>query len=92
MTDKAARSANVGGGFWLSFGKGGKKLCRGGKKHHAIPAGVEVKIDGKEVTVKGAKGTLHHTVAGEIEAKVEGNEVIVTPSQRRKRKTARFTV
>ncbi len=39
---------------------------------------VEVKIDGKEVTVKGAKGTLHHTVAGEIEAKVEGNEVIVT--------------
>ena len=53
-------------------------MSRIGKKPIAIPAGVEVKIDGKEVTVKGAKGTLHHTVAGEIEAKVEGNEVIVT--------------
>lgn len=53
-------------------------MSRIGKKPIAIPAGVEVKTDGKEVTVKGAKGTLHHTVAGEIEAKVEGNEVIVT--------------
>ena len=53
-------------------------MSRIGKKPIAIPAGVEVKSDGKEVTVKGAKGTLHHTVAGEIEAKVEGNEVIVT--------------
>lgn len=53
-------------------------MSRIGKKPIAIPAGVEVKIDGKEVTVKGAKGTLHHTVAGAIEAKVEGSEVIVT--------------
>ena len=45
-------------------------MSRIGKKPIAIPAGVEVKVDGKEVTVKGAKGTLHHTVAGEIEAKV----------------------
>ena len=53
-------------------------MSRIGKKPITIPQGVEVKIDGKEVTVKGAKGTLHHTVAGEIEAKVEGSEVIVT--------------
>ena len=39
---------------------------------------MEVKIDGKQVTVKGPKGTLEHTIAGAIEAKVEGSEVGVT--------------
>ena len=53
-------------------------MSRIGKKPITIPAGVEVKIDGKDVTVKGPKGTLNHTISGEIEAKVEGNEIIVT--------------
>ena len=52
-------------------------MSRIGKKPVAIPAGVEVKIDGNEVTVKGAKGELHHTIVGAITAKVEGAEVIV---------------
>ena len=43
-----------------------------------IPAGVEVKIDGNTVTVKGPKGTLTRTVHPNITVAVEGNEIIVT--------------
>ena len=53
-------------------------MSRIGKKAISIPAGVEVKIDGKSVTVKGAKATLTHEIAGAIEAKIENNEIIVT--------------
>ena len=53
-------------------------MSRIGKKAIAIPAGVDVKIDGKVVTVKGAKATLTHTIAGAIEAKIENNEIVVT--------------
>ncbi|MBQ6818052.1 MAG: 50S ribosomal protein L6 [Clostridia bacterium] len=53
-------------------------MSRIGKKPVEIPAGVEVKLDGNKVIVKGAKGTLEHTVVGEIKVAIEGNEVIVT--------------
>jgi large subunit ribosomal protein L6 len=53
-------------------------MSRIGKKPVEIPAGVEVKLDGAKVIVKGAKGTLEHTVVGEIKVAIEGNEVIVT--------------
>ena len=53
-------------------------MSRIGKKPIEIPAGVEVKLDGAKVTVKGAKGTLEHVVAGDIKVAIEGNEVIVT--------------
>ena len=46
-------------------------MSRIGKKPVAIPAGVEVKIDGQHVTVKGPKGTLEHTVAEPITVKFE---------------------
>lgn len=60
-------------------------MSRIGRQPIEIPAGVEVKIDGSEVTVKGSKGTLTHTIAAPIEAKVEGNEVVVTrPDDERK--------
>ncbi|GAA1552571.1 50S ribosomal protein L6 [Actinomadura kijaniata] len=42
-----------------------------------MPSGVEVKIDGREVTVKGPKGTLSHTVAEPIEVKLEDGTVTV---------------
>ncbi|MCL1923466.1 MAG: 50S ribosomal protein L6 [Propionibacteriaceae bacterium] len=41
-------------------------MSRIGKMPITIPAGVEVKIDGDEVSVKGPKGTLTHTVASPI--------------------------
>ena len=43
-----------------------------------IPGGVEVKIDGQAVTVKGPKGELSLTVASAIEVAIEDNQVVVT--------------
>ncbi len=53
-------------------------MSRIGKKPVEIPAGVEVKIDGNTVTVKGPKGTLTRAVHPNITVAVEGNEIIVT--------------
>ena len=44
----------------------------------AIPAGVEVKIDGNVVTVKGAKATLTREFHPNMNIAVEGNEILVT--------------
>ena len=41
-------------------------MSRIGRKHIAIPAGVEVKVNGHEVTVKGPKGTLTNAFNPEI--------------------------
>ncbi len=41
-------------------------MSRIGRLPIPVPAGVEVSIDGAEVTVKGPKGTLRHTVAEPI--------------------------
>lgn len=53
-------------------------MSRIGKKPIAVPAGVEVKIDGHTVTVKGPKGTLSRTLNEEMDIKMENNEIIVT--------------
>ncbi len=52
-------------------------MSRIGRKHIAIPAGVEVKLNGSEVTVKGPKGTLTQTMRPEMEIKVEDGFIIV---------------
>ena len=52
-------------------------MSRIGKKPVTIPAGVEVSIDGQDVTVKGPKGTLEHTIVAPITAKIEGTEILV---------------
>ncbi len=53
-------------------------MSRIGKKPIAIPAGVEVKINGSEVTVKGPKGTLTNTFNADIAIAIEENNIIVT--------------
>ncbi|WMJ82593.1 50S ribosomal protein L6 [Oscillospiraceae bacterium LTW-04] len=53
-------------------------MSRIGRKHIAIPAGVEVKVNGSEVTVKGPKGTRTRTFDPDMNIAVEGAEVIVT--------------
>ena len=53
-------------------------MSRIGRKPILIPAGVEVKVDGATVTVKGPKGTLTNTFNADMAIAVEGNEVIVT--------------
>lgn len=52
-------------------------MSRIGKKPIAVPAGVDVKIDGSTVTVKGPKGTLTNTFNPDIIIKQEGAEIIV---------------
>ncbi len=53
-------------------------MSRIGRMPIAIPAGVEVKMDGNTVTVKGPKGTLSRTVHQNMNVAVEGAEITVT--------------
>ena len=52
-------------------------MSRIGRKPIAVPAGVDVKIDGNTVTVKGPKGTLTKSFHKDMIIKLEGNEIIV---------------
>jgi large subunit ribosomal protein L6 len=53
-------------------------MSRIGKLPIPVPAGVEVKIDGQVVEVKGPKGTLTHTVPAPIAVALEESTVVVT--------------
>ena len=52
-------------------------MSRIGNKPITVPAGVEVKIDGQNLTVKGPKGTLSREIHPKVGVTVEGNEVKV---------------
>ena len=52
-------------------------MSRIGRKHIAVPAGVEVTINGGTVTVKGPKGTLTETFHSGISIKNEGGFIVV---------------
>ncbi|CNF18204.1 50S ribosomal protein L6 [Mycobacterium tuberculosis] len=53
-------------------------MSRIGRLPITVPSGVEVNLDGREVTVKGPKGTLSHTVAEPIEVSQEDGRIVVT--------------
>ncbi len=53
-------------------------MSRIGRKPINIPTGVEVKLDGSVITVKGPKGTLTRKIHENITVKVEDNEILVT--------------
>lgn len=53
-------------------------MSRIGKMPITIPAGVEIKLDGSTVTVKGPKGELKQTFSPEIGVEVKGTEILVT--------------
>ena len=53
-------------------------MSRIGRLPITVPSGVEVSLDGREVTVKGPKGTLSHTVAEPIEVGQEDGKIVVT--------------
>lgn len=53
-------------------------MSRIGRLPITVPAGVEVKVDGNVVSVKGSKGELSHTVASPIQVSLEDNTVTVT--------------
>ncbi len=63
-------------------------MSRIGKKPITVPAGVDVKIDGTTVTVKGPKGTLTNTFNADMIIKLEGTEIIVErPSENKMHKS-----
>lgn len=53
-------------------------MSRIGRLPIDIPAGVEVKIDGQDVAVKGPKGELALTVAQPIQVAIEDGQLLVT--------------
>lgn len=53
-------------------------MSRIGNAPIVIPAGVEVKLDGNTVTVKGPKGELTRTVHQNMKVEIEGAEIKVT--------------
>ena len=53
-------------------------MSRIGRAPIAVPAGVEVKIDGNTVTVKGAKGTLTRTVSSNMNVTLADGVITVT--------------
>ncbi len=55
-------------------------MSRIGKMPVAIPSGVEVKQSGRNVTVKGPKGSLALDVRPEIDIEIADNEIRVTPN------------
>ena len=61
----------------LSCGKGGKGMSRIGKKPVVIPAGVDVKLDGNHIAVKGPKGELSLDFNPEISVEIKEGEIIV---------------
>ena len=53
-------------------------MSRIGKLPIPVPAGVEVKIDGQNIEVKGPKGSLTHVVPAPITIVLEDNTITVT--------------
>jgi len=53
-------------------------MSRIGRLPITVPSGVDVRIDGQRVSVKGPKGELSHTVAEPIQVTLEDGKVTVT--------------
>ena len=53
-------------------------MSRIGNKPITVPAGVEVTLDGKKITVKGPKGTLTRDIHNNINVSLENNVITVT--------------
>jgi large subunit ribosomal protein L6 len=61
-------------------------MSRIGRKPVVLPAGVEVKVDGSMITVKGPKGELTEQVSDLLEVKVDGNVLTVSRDDDSKQK------
>lgn len=53
-------------------------MSRIGNKPITVPAGVEVKIDGQHITVKGPKGTLERDIHKNMSVTMDGNVITVS--------------
>jgi large subunit ribosomal protein L6 len=52
-------------------------MSRVGRSPVPVPSGVEITVEGRELTVKGPKGTLERRIPGDISVRQEGADVIV---------------
>ena len=55
-------------------------MSRIGKLPIPVPSGVDVKIDGQQISVKGPKGTLSLGLREEISYAVDGEAIVVKPA------------
>ena len=53
-------------------------MSRIGNKPITVPDGVEVKLDGQKITVKGPEGTLERDLHNNMEVKMENNVITVS--------------
>lgn len=63
-------------------------MSRVGKNPINVPAGVQINVNGREVSVKGPKGTLTQTVDEGIQVKIEGTQVLLSRATEQKRHRA----
>jgi large subunit ribosomal protein L6 len=56
-------------------------MSRVAKAPVVVPAGVEVKNNGQEITIKGKNGELSRTINNAVEVKYEGNSLTVAPRE-----------
>jgi large subunit ribosomal protein L6 len=59
-----------------------------GRQPINIPAGVEVRIDGRFVFAKGPKGELQRKIPKEIKAEIKDGQMVIEPAQSSKRTNA----
>jgi large subunit ribosomal protein L6 len=52
-------------------------MSRIGRTPVPLPSGVEIKVEGRELTVTGPKGSLERRLPGDISVRQEGAEVVV---------------
>ena len=60
-------------------------MSRIGKLPIKIPSGVEVKLDGQQITVKGPKGTLARTIHSVVSLNIDGDVISVIPQDETKK-------
>jgi large subunit ribosomal protein L6 len=63
-------------------------MSRVGKKPVPVPAGVTAKVDGQQVSVKGAKGELNFSVPDDVAVTLDGGAIKVDPRFETKRARA----
>jgi large subunit ribosomal protein L6 len=60
-------------------------MSRIGRKPILLPKGVDVKIESREVTVKGSKGTLSFGIMPEISVSIDAGSIVVSRANDEKR-------
>lgn len=67
-------------------------MSRIGRKPISVPEGVNIDIDGQQITVKGPKGTLSRTFHSEMNVNVSENELVIErPSDAKKHRSLHGT-